>query len=65
MKRDPKDMPDWQRAVQIFYHLITATLIAAIVMGGFALLCVKTEPSGSATIAPEASTVFDRAQKDM
>jgi hypothetical protein len=63
MKQDPKNMEDWQRCVQIFYHLITATLICAIVMGGFILLCEKTEP----TSAPEsqASTVFDRAQKEM
>ncbi len=38
-------------------NFCTATLIASIVMGGFVLLCEKTEPT---SVAPaQSDTVFD------
>ncbi len=61
MKQDPKNMRDWQRALQLGYHLITATLVAAILMGGFLLLCQKTEPTS--VPAAEHDTVFERGQR--
>ena len=61
MKRDPKDMPDWQFIVRLGCNFITATLLAAIVMGGFVLLCEKTEPT---SVAPaQSDTVFDRGAR--
>ena len=61
MKRDPKNMPDWQFIVRLGCNFITATLLAAIVMGGFVLLCEKTEPT---SVAPaQSDTVFDRGAR--
>jgi len=61
MRRDPKKMPDWQFIVRLGCNLITATLVAAIVMGAFALLCIKTEPTE--VPPPQSSTVFDRGAR--
>ncbi len=42
-------------------NFCTATLIASIVMGGFVLLCEKTEPT---SVAPaQSDTVFDRGAR--
>jgi hypothetical protein len=42
-------------------NFTTATLLASIVMGGFVLLCEKTEPK--ATPEAQADTVFDRSAR--
>jgi len=62
MKLDPKTMRDWQTAVRIFYALVTTTLVCAIVMSGFLLLCQNTAPAPGSQQPQEAPTVFERAE---
>ena len=62
MKQDPKTMHDWQATLRVAYALITTSLVCAIVMSGFLLLCQGTEPAPGAQPSKESPTVFERAE---
>ena len=60
-RKKPTDSEQMQMVKRLARNFTTATFLAAIVMGGFVLLCEKTEPT---SVAPaQSDTVFDRGAR--